>query len=205
MQTEFLFVRHAESTANAGGAAGSAADPPLTERGRAQAGALCADLAGHDLRALYTSDTARARATIAPLERRTGLRRTELAALDEWNLGRGGRADADGVRDLLARWGAGDVDARLPTAPYSETLRALHARVLPACRAVLERHGASGGTIIVVAHGGALSWGLPALVDNVSFAYGARHYLGNARSVAVTVEGGTIRATRWNDAVIATV
>ena len=70
--TVLYFVRHAEK------AAVPADDPPLTAAGEARALALADTLAGVGLRAIYSSQYARTRATAAPLAARAGLDVTVL-------------------------------------------------------------------------------------------------------------------------------
>lgn len=69
---ELLFVRHALPVARVTDD-GTAADPPLGDLGRAQAGALATWLSHEPLHALYTSPLRRARETAAALEAARGL------------------------------------------------------------------------------------------------------------------------------------
>ena len=62
-ETRFVLIRHAESVWNAAGRWQGHADPPLSERGRAQAEALAADLAPLGIEVLLASDLARAAQT----------------------------------------------------------------------------------------------------------------------------------------------
>lgn len=66
--TTVYLVRHAEKDT-----VGHPADPALTAVGEARAQALRRQLARHPLAALFTTDTRRTRATLAPLAATTGL------------------------------------------------------------------------------------------------------------------------------------
>lgn len=199
--TEFIFVRHAQSTANAGSPKVSARDPDpiLTARGQQQAASLAERLGRIDVRAIYTSDTSRALATARPIEEKIGLEPREVPDINEWNIGRGGRADERAMRAMFDRWCAGDWDANLEGAPQSETLGELTARVVPAFQSIFDQHASGGGAIVVIAHGGSISWTMPAFARNVGLPYAIRHYLENACSVSVVSKDGTPYVTRWAD------
>lgn len=66
--TTIYLVRHAEKDLTLG-----LADPPLTPAGAARAQLLAQRLASHHPAALFTTDTRRTRATLAPLAQATGL------------------------------------------------------------------------------------------------------------------------------------
>ncbi len=66
--TTIYLVRHGEKDLTPG-----LADPPLTVVGEARAQALAKRLASHHPVALFTTDTRRTRATLAPLAQATGL------------------------------------------------------------------------------------------------------------------------------------
>jgi broad specificity phosphatase PhoE len=84
-----LCIRHAQSTWNAAGRWQGQADPPLSEQGLRQAEALAERLRGEGwpLRALLTSDLARARETAARLGAAFDLDPEPWAALREADLG----------------------------------------------------------------------------------------------------------------------
>lgn len=196
---EFIFVRHAESTANAGPHAASTqdADPVLTERGRQQAEKLSEWLKHYDVRAVYTSDTSRARATAMPLETRFNLKRREMPDINEWNIGKGGEVDESKLNAMFDRWRSGDFRTNLEGAPYSETLEELNTRVVPAFQIIFDRHRSEGGTIVVVAHGGSISWTMPAFAENVRLSYAMQNYLENAGSVSIISKEDKPYITRW--------
>lgn len=76
--TELLLIRHGLPLAGV-------FDPGLSPEGTAQAERLAAWLGYEDIDALYTSPYRRARETVAPLERLTGMTATVLDDLREWD------------------------------------------------------------------------------------------------------------------------
>jgi broad specificity phosphatase PhoE len=66
-------ARHGETDANAEGRVQGSLDPPLNDRGRAQARALAEQVAPLGIRALYTSQLQRARETAAIVGEKLGL------------------------------------------------------------------------------------------------------------------------------------
>lgn len=200
-ETEFLFIRHAESTANVGSAATSVqvADPLLTEHGRQQAEALSKRLRYHDVKAIYASTTSRALLTVKPLSTKLGLTPTELPEIDEWNIGKGGQPDEMKLNNVFEKWCSGDTGARLEGAPYSETLDELNSRVVPTFRSLFDRHKYGGGVVIVVAHGGSISWTMPAFAKNVTLSYALQNYVENACSVSVTSQADQPYVSRWGE------
>lgn len=194
----FLFVRHAESTANVLPLVQDH-DPVLTERGSRQAEELAHRLSACDVQAIYTSGTSRARSTARPLELRVGVERREMPEIDEWNLGAGGRVEETKLHAMFDLWRAGHRAARLEGAPRSESLEELQARVVPVFQDIFDRHERDEGLIVVIAHGGSISWTMPAFAGNVSLRFAIQTYLGNARAVLVVSRNGRPRVAQWDD------
>jgi len=71
--TTFLLLRHGETLWNRDGRLQGWQDSPLSEAGRAQAGALAARAAGERVDAIVASDLGRTRETAAPIAARLGL------------------------------------------------------------------------------------------------------------------------------------
>ena len=163
---ELLLIRHAESIWNAEGRWQGQEDPPLSARGREQAAALAAELASAGIAQLVTSDLLRARATADPLARAFGLDVISDPRLRELDVGRwGGRTRQEIAArdaDLLARFDAGDPDAR---AGGRESLALLRARARAALRELCE--SAPGGRLALVTH---LGW-LRAVCPGADFAH----------------------------------
>lgn len=171
-----ILVRHGESTANARGVIQGQADYPLTARGREQAravaAALAAEIADGDLApvaALYTSPLARAAATAAEIGRAL-----DLAPTPDPDLAECGAGDATGLNwkqfaDRYPDWALrveANVGGRIVDAvwPGGETTAALRARCRRAIERIVERHAKPAETVIVVSHGGAISWMLAHLL-----------------------------------------
>ncbi|HVN39319.1 MAG TPA: histidine phosphatase family protein [Myxococcota bacterium] len=163
---ELLLIRHAESVWNAEGRWQGHEDPPLSARGRDQAAALAAALASAEVARLVTSDLLRARSTAEPLARALGLDVICDPRLRELDVGRwGGRTRQEIAArdaDLLARFDAGDPDAR---AGGGESLALLRARSLAALRELCA--AAPGGRLALVTH---LGW-LRAVWPGADFAH----------------------------------
>jgi probable phosphoglycerate mutase len=162
----WLGIRHAQSVWNAQARVQGQADPPLSDEGRAQAGALAPRLASLGLAALVTSDLRRARETAEilaprlglPVELEPGLRERDLGA---WS----GLTHPEIARrwpDDYARWRAGDPALR---PGGGESRRALRRRVGAALARLRARH--PGGCLALVTHMGVLRALVPdARLDN---------------------------------------
>jgi broad specificity phosphatase PhoE len=153
-----VFVRHGETAANRQRLALGRADPPLTDRGTEQAGALAGRLASLDVATVLTSPLLRARETAAPIAASAGADLVvddRLVELDygEW--------DEKSFRDLppeeLARWRNDPTFAP----PGGESLRAVGLRVASFCAEMID-----GPTVVAVSHvspiKAAVSWALGA-------------------------------------------
>ena len=85
--TELVLLRHAETTWNAAGRWQGQADPPLSDRGRAQVDAVAPELANAGFAGLYTSDLRRAHETADILGRALGLEPRPDTRLREFHVG----------------------------------------------------------------------------------------------------------------------
>ncbi len=157
-------MRHGRTAWNAEGRAQGHADVGLDAIGRAQSEAMAAVVADLRPAVLTTSDLRRARETAAFLEKTTGLTAQEDSRLREYDLGaRTGLTLSEfGERmgaDLDGWW---DVHAHVEV-PGAESSEAVHDRIVPALREVLDRLGADE-TGVAVLHGAALRIGLAGLL-----------------------------------------
>jgi broad specificity phosphatase PhoE len=161
--TRFVLVRHAESIWNAAGRWQGQADPPLSQRGRAQAEALGSELTAQGIEVLLASDLARAVQTAAILGKAVGLEPTFDARLRELDVGRwAGLTRAEIERrdpDALTRFEAGDPDVR---AGGGESRRELRSRMREVVRQQSRQH--AGRLVAVVAHLGAIAALRPGLL-----------------------------------------
>ncbi len=156
------FVRHGETASNRAGLLLGRADPPLTEKGRAQANAVAAALAsGLAPLAVVTSPLLRAVETATAIASQFGLdieRDERLIELDygEWDE----RGFGDVPADELRAWRAD------PTfvPPGGESLVSVQERVAECAAEILERAG--NGLVVAVSHvspiKAAVAWALGA-------------------------------------------
>ncbi len=143
--TELLLIRHGLPLAGV-------FDPQLSPEGTAQAERLAAWLVHEDVDALYSSPYRRARETVAPLERLTGMTATVLDDLREW--------DTDVSQPYMPPEQIGADDPRaaaLAEGRYEDFVPELdwdtfRARARRAMDTILDAH--PGGRVAVVCHGG---------------------------------------------------
>lgn len=141
--TELLLVRHAETDWNAESRWQGHADPPLNERGRAQARELAERLSRERIDAVYTSDLRRARETADEVGRRLGLEPVPVPDLREVDVGEWSGLTYAEITDRwpgAERWQVG------------ETPEAMADRVVAAVRRIAADH--PDGRVLVVSHGG---------------------------------------------------
>lgn len=195
----FLFIRHAESTANSGEASTpeEILNPPLTALGKTQASALVNTLADIDLTTIYVSGYQRTALTIAETAADHGLTPIVTPAINEWSAGDASLTDYSAIYQMMGQWAAGNTSAGIEGVPSSESLDDLVARVLPAYQQILADHVDEDGTVAIVAHGGSIAWVLPYLVGNLSLGYALSNGLANTGIVEVQVSGGTPYVTNW--------
>jgi probable phosphoglycerate mutase len=150
-----LLVRHAESEWNAAGRWQGHGDPPLSERGRAQARRTAAALVGSGVEVLVSSDLRRAVETASALARVLGLEPLRDARLRELDVGAWeGLTRAEiALRhpEDLARFDREGPDAR-PTG--GETLGELERRARGALASLVARH--PGRRLGIVTHLGVI-------------------------------------------------
>jgi probable phosphoglycerate mutase len=142
-----VFVRHGETTPNREGLLLGRADPPLTDRGRAQAKNLARVLADRGATRVLTSPLRRARDTASPIASECGAAVSvdeRLIEIDygEWE----GQPFATFDADVVARWHR-DPDL---APPGGESLTAVAGRVARFCEEWL--HEKSEGLVVAVSH-----------------------------------------------------
>jgi broad specificity phosphatase PhoE len=189
--TTILLVRHGETDWNAEKRIQGQTNSSLNERGREQARALAEQLEGQQIDAVYSSDLDRARETAEILALRLDLPVVLDPDLRERNFGSWEGRTVDELEELWpgawARWrdgneAEGDVEDHLELAE----------RVRGAIRRLAGAH--PGGTILVVAHGGALRVILMD-ADGVAYPAGRQTFgrIANCDLSRIAVENGTIR------------
>jgi broad specificity phosphatase PhoE len=194
--TEVLVARHGETDWNREHRWQGQGGPGLNDRGRAQAHALAARLAGLRLDAIYTSDLPRATQTaeivaaaagLEPIEDR-GLREVDVGSWRGLTRGQVRKSDPDGYR----RWMRGEAGWQ-----GGETYDEMHARVVSAFDRLLGAH--RRGRILLVTHGG----GVRAIVAHtVGLPGHDRLHIDGAHNCSlttVTTVRGALRLAGFND------
>ncbi len=147
---ELLLIRHALPVRHI--AVDGAADPPLSDAGRAQAQHLADYLAAEELHAIYTSPLRRAIETAGPLAAGRGLTATVIDDVAEWD-----RNDTEYIpmEELRAandpRWQA---MLRGEWLAHEETPEQFVGRLVGALERLIDAH--AGQRIAVVCHGGVI-------------------------------------------------
>ncbi|MGZ8744721.1 MAG: histidine phosphatase family protein [Nocardioides sp.] len=189
-----MLLRHGRTAWNADGRAQGHADIELDDTGHAQAAAVAPHLAGLRPAALWSSDLARARQTVAYVEKETGLVATLDPRLREYSVGeRTGLTQAEFRARFpaeYAAWEAGRFEALAGAEGRADVL----ARIVPACQELLTSVDA-GQTAVAVTHGAALKVALVALLGWEPSLGDSLHGLDNC-AVAVLQENGSPGALR---------
>jgi broad specificity phosphatase PhoE len=146
-----FLVRHGESAGNVNPGAKRGDDPPLTERGRAQAGRAAVALARAGIGAVFASPLRRARETAEAIGAAAGLAVQGVEGLGEVDMGalsdtetEDGRAEREAI---FSAWLSGD---RRRSFPGGEDFASVVGRVRDGLRAVLR--AAPGLPAAVVTH-----------------------------------------------------
>jgi len=197
----FLFVRHAESTANAGTATTVAEylDPPLTAVGQQQAQALVPKLASYDITAIYTSAYQRTQLTIAPTAAPLGLTPIADARTNEWYIGDvASLADLASVNPyaIIGAWAVGNTAAKAAL-PNAESLDDMAARVIPAWEEIIDLYKDQPGYVVLVGHGAEIGFVMPYFARNISFDFAFSHGLQNTGIVELEMINDRPYVTKW--------
>lgn len=146
-------IRHAESTWNADGRWQGQSDPPLSERGEAQARELGCRLTDAPIARIVSSDLTRAAQTARALGDALGLTPEHDARLREIEAGSWAGLNIAEIEardgDALAHFRSGDVDARVGG---GESRRMAANRAAAALREL--RASSPDASLAVVTHGG---------------------------------------------------
>lgn len=161
-RTRLVLVRHGQTDYNREGRLQGQVDIPLNEAGLRQAASLAPVVAADPPDVLIASPLQRARETARVISRDTDLEvRTDEAFLER------GFGQWEGLRgeEIRRRWPDEHADwrAHRPVLGLGvEDRPEVAARVASACRTLMENH--HGGTVMVVAHGAAITLGITALL-----------------------------------------
>jgi probable phosphoglycerate mutase len=167
--TEIVCVRHGSSLATAGLVDGRN-DPPLSDRGLAQAEAVATRLGDEPAAALYVTPLQRTAQTVAPLAQRLGLDPVVVEELREVHLGdwEGQFTTRMKERDPVSR----DVLAagRWDVIPNAEDMDGFSARVLGGLERIAADVG-PGATAVAVLHGGVIAEACRQATRSLPFAF----------------------------------
>ena len=196
-----VLLRHGRTAWNATGRAQGHADIELDDIGHEQAAAVAPYVALLRPAALWSSDLVRARQTAAYVEKETDLVATLDPRLREYSVGeRTGLTLAefrDRFPDEHAAWQGG----RFEAVPGAEGRAEVLARIVPACRELVDSVGA-GQSAVAVTHGAALKVAVVALLGWEAALGDSLHGLDNC-AVAVLQEQaspGAMRLIAYNAA-----
>jgi broad specificity phosphatase PhoE len=183
--TSLLLIRHAETSWNAAGRWQGHGDPPLSERGVAQANALAQELAREAIDVIVSSDLRRAAETAAMLGRARGLEPLLNPRLRELDLGNWEGLTRDQIAssagDVLRRFDAGDLDVRPGD---GESLREIEQRARSAVCELVDAY--PDRRLAVVTHLGVIrtllgeSWGFGVGAGSASVPSASGAGIGNA-------------------------
>ncbi len=152
--TTIWLARHGQTDWNAERRWQGQSDIPLNDRGRTQAQALAARLAGRPIQAIYSSDLRRAYETATIAAQALGLPVVSDPAWRERSAGVLEGMTWEMLRDQHpAYWEATRYGDMRP--PGGESFGEVQARAVQAVQRLLERHP-NGEAILVVSHGGTL-------------------------------------------------
>ncbi|WP_250257754.1 histidine phosphatase family protein [Dermabacter sp. Marseille-Q3180] len=165
MASRLILVRHGQTDYNLNGRLQGASDIPLNETGLAQARAVGESLAREEaIAAVYSSPLGRAQRTAEAIAAHHDLEVTCDARLRERGFG-----DWEGLtrEEIEKEWPFEFALWRAGVSSGLEKARVEHRadvarRFDAACREFSERH--ESGTVVVVAHGAAISLGLAAMI-----------------------------------------
>ena len=144
-------ARHGDTTQSSEGVFCGDLDPPLTDKGRAQADKLARVTATLDLEAVYVSPKLRALETAAPTLAATKLQANVRDGLREIGYGTWeGRRETEIAKSEPEAFGAWVSDPALVSPPGGESAFAIAARALPVLLEVRERH--PNGRVLFVSH-----------------------------------------------------
>ena len=150
--TELVLVRHGETDWNIQGRFQGQSDPPLNERGLAQARALALELTGEKVAAVYSSDLHRAHQTAEILAQSLGAPLRIDARLREIHQGAWeGMRMEDIRRDYPEEFERRAADPLASVPPGGEGVRRVQERALEVLGEILERYPED--EVVLVSHG----------------------------------------------------
>lgn len=165
--SRLVLVRHGESEWNREHRIQGQLDPPLSDRGRAQALRLARRIAARRPAAIYASDLVRAMQTAEPVAAATGVDIRPSTDLREIYLGEWEGLHATELAERYPdAWAAWTVEPNWDLVPGGEGAGAFEKRVGNALDAILDAH--PHGDAVVVTHGGVIQLALHRIIGKSS-------------------------------------
>lgn len=198
--TEIWFVRHAESEINVQKGPLPTPDEgvsyPLTAEGVRQAAELMRTFVGVPVSTLYSSTRLRTLQTADAISLATGVPLRLAPAAVEIDFGPAPDLHKD-VPDIVEQWMRGKPEARLRG--EGESLNTVRARFLPFWKELVARHGDdSEGVVVLVTHGGIISFVLPQLCEQLTLEKALQRFIRNAQVVKTRWQEGELTCYEWN-------
>ncbi|MFQ5417645.1 MAG: histidine phosphatase family protein [Myxococcota bacterium] len=159
-----VLVRHGETPANIDGVWHGSTDSPLTPRGERQSLRVARHVGAHypDATTIYSSDLQRARVAADAIGQALGCERTLTPELREYDLGSWEGKKYSELHDVHDLWH--HMRTNPDFAPHGgESPKGVTERFTAALRRIADRH--VGERVVVVAHGGAMSLAMGALLN----------------------------------------
>jgi len=195
--SEILLLRHGETLWNVEGRIQGHRDSPLSAEGEAQAEALAARLAAERPGAIYVSDLGRARQTMAPIARATGLVPRVDPALRERCYGAfEGRTWPEIERDFPDQYAQHLTGDPSVSAHGGESMLQFRDRAVGALTRIADASG--DARVVIVAHGGVLGM-LYRHVMNIPLQAPRNYAMPNASLNRFAFESGLWRLIAWGD------
>lgn len=167
----------------------------LTPRGREQVSELASRLAQRRIAAVYSSRLERALESAALASDSLGVTTTQVDGLHEFLAGDlAGRREGDpGLLAMFFAWLAAGADTPVPGG--AETGTSVIHRYRDALGGIADLH--RGETVLVISHGGVMSYVLPRVGRNVPNDLAGRGYLPNCALVEVAADDDGFDIVSW--------
>lgn len=204
---KLYFARHGESEANAQQVFWNQPQGyGLTDKGKEQAAALAAHLAGIEFVALYCSPVLRAVQTAGIVGRRLGLTPEVTEGLREWDVGilEGQRYSKEtwALHDqvIIVQWMKHDNhDARIDG---GESYNDVAARFMLLIDRLEETYCSTDANVLLISHAGTLTCMLPLLLSNVDKASTLTRGIFYATPIVAELRDGQWVCLRWGEDVL---
>ena len=188
----FLVVRHAEAAYPDPDPVGGP-DLGLTAKGRSQAHALAAQLAGERVAAVFTSTMGRSEQTAQIVADELGLASEELPGVQESAVNEDEAAEDQAAVDaVFESWVNGDLAAAYPG---GESGADLVARFGSAIEEVADSY--RGETVVVISHGGVMAVAIPRLAGRATPALLAARWMPHCAIARVEVDADGWTLQHW--------